>query len=78
LENLRGGTTEILISQAQRQMPRLIQRARLGEIIVLTQGRRRIPVARIEIIEPRIATHDPSTEKAAATESGNIPDTLEI
>ena len=58
---------EIPISKAQRQIPRLIQRARLGEIIILTQGRRRIPVARIEIIEPRTAIPAPSPEKAEAT-----------
>jgi antitoxin (DNA-binding transcriptional repressor) of toxin-antitoxin stability system len=41
---------EIAISKAQRILPALIRLARQGEEIILTQGPRRIPVAKFEVL----------------------------
>jgi len=42
---------EIAISKAQRILPALIRLARQSEEIILTQGPRRIPVAKFEVFD---------------------------
>jgi antitoxin (DNA-binding transcriptional repressor) of toxin-antitoxin stability system len=57
---------EILISQAQRQLPKLIKLSLQGETIILLQGRKRTPVAKFIAIErdPRDATKSRAAAKS--------------
>jgi antitoxin (DNA-binding transcriptional repressor) of toxin-antitoxin stability system len=44
---------EATMHEAKTQLSKLVERALAGEEVVLTRGRKRIPVARLVAVEPR-------------------------